>query len=132
MLPAETVARQIVQVLITYHMEQRSIIQSFDLSVLAQVQSLLPAGVRAALFESPCDYFKKTLAVGATYCSPHYSLIDKSLINKAHATGLRLVPWTVNHVSDWGRLLDWGVDGLITDYPRRLVQYLKERRLIGA
>jgi glycerophosphoryl diester phosphodiesterase len=32
--------------------------------------------------------------------------------------------WTVNEVEDMRRLLDWGVDGLITDYPERLIELL--------
>src|SRR5437899_1688164 len=36
-----------------------------------------------------------------------------------HAAAVRVVPWTVNEPDDWQRLLDWGVDGITTDYPDR-------------
>jgi glycerophosphoryl diester phosphodiesterase len=36
---------------------------------------------------------------------------------EAHTLSLRVVPWTVNHPDDMRRLLQWGVDGLITDRP---------------
>ena len=31
--------------------------------------------------------------------------------------GIKIIPWTVNKTEDMIRLRDWGVDGLITDYP---------------
>jgi glycerophosphoryl diester phosphodiesterase len=37
---------------------------------------------------------------------------------------LRILPWTVNDPGDMARLIDLGVDGLITDYPDRLRQVL--------
>jgi glycerophosphoryl diester phosphodiesterase len=38
-----------------------------------------------------------------------------------------VVPWTVNQPADMARLVDWGVDGLITDYPDRARAVLAER-----
>jgi glycerophosphoryl diester phosphodiesterase len=35
-----------------------------------------------------------------------------------------VLPWTVNDPDDWKRLLDWGVDGITTDYPDRLAEWL--------
>jgi len=39
------------------------------------------------------------------------------------------VPWTVNDPADMRRLIDWGVDGIITDYPDRLREVMGERGL---
>ena len=38
-----------------------------------------------------------------------------------------MVPWTVNEPAAWLRLLDWGVDGITTDYPDQLAAFLTER-----
>ena len=38
-----------------------------------------------------------------------------------------MVPWTINEPEDWMRLLDWGVDGITTDYPDRLATVLRAR-----
>jgi glycerophosphoryl diester phosphodiesterase len=40
---------------------------------------------------------------------------------------LRTIPWTVNDVPDMERLIDWGVDGLITDRPDRLRDVMRQR-----
>jgi glycerophosphoryl diester phosphodiesterase len=37
-----------------------------------------------------------------------------------------VIPWTVNDVPDMKRLIDWKVDGIITDYPDRLRQVMKD------
>ena len=34
--------------------------------------------------------------------------------------------WTVNEVEDMRRLIDWGVDGIITDYPSRLMELFEQ------
>jgi glycerophosphoryl diester phosphodiesterase len=41
-------------------------------------------------------------------------------VKEAHALGLAVLPWTINDPADMGRLIDMGVDGIVTDYPDRL------------
>ena len=41
-------------------------------------------------------------------------------MKEAKSLGLQVLPWTVNDPPDMERLIDWGVDGIITDYPDRL------------
>lgn len=44
-----------------------------------------------------------------------------------HAQGFKVVPWTANHKEQWNALIEMGVEGIITDYPRDLVCFLKEK-----
>jgi glycerophosphoryl diester phosphodiesterase len=48
-------------------------------------------------------------------------------VRGAHALNIPVHVWTVNGVADMQRLLDWDVDGIITDRPDRLAQVLHER-----
>lgn len=59
--------------------------------------------------------------------SPAYQQVTLELVKEAHALGLTVLPWTVDQRADMARLLDWGVDGLITDDPAILRDLLGER-----
>jgi glycerophosphoryl diester phosphodiesterase len=50
-------------------------------------------------------------------------------VQEAVALGLAVIPWTVNDRADMLRLIDAGVQGIITDYPDRLRQVMAERKL---
>jgi glycerophosphoryl diester phosphodiesterase len=42
--------------------------------------------------------------------------------------GIQLHPWTLNDEGDWKKAIQMGVDGIITDYPRKLISYLQLRK----
>jgi len=44
-------------------------------------------------------------------------IVTPEFIASAHDAGVSVIVWTVNHEADMRRLLEWGVDGLITDRP---------------
>lgn len=54
-------------------------------------------------------------------------VVDEKLVGAAHDAGLQVHVWTVNQTSEMERLLDMGVDGLITDRPDLLRDLLAER-----
>ena len=56
--------------------------------------------------------------------APEYRSVTKDQVETAHAQGLRVLPWTVNHTSDMWHMLDIGADGMITDRPDLLIQFL--------
>ncbi|MEM1215101.1 MAG: glycerophosphodiester phosphodiesterase family protein, partial [Bacteroidota bacterium] len=52
--------------------------------------------------------------------SPYYELLQPASVDSLHARGLQVIAWTVNDPAQMRRLLDLGVDGIITDYPDRI------------
>jgi glycerophosphoryl diester phosphodiesterase len=56
-------------------------------------------------------------AAGGKIWSPLYSDIDPHSVAEAHRLGLSVVVWTVNNPEDMLRLIDMGVDGIISDRP---------------
>ena len=55
-----------------------------------------------------------------------FDLTRKSLRKMAHKRGLHLYYWTVNDEGEMKRLIDLGVDGIMTDYPDRLLTLLND------
>jgi glycerophosphoryl diester phosphodiesterase len=66
-------------------------------------------------------------AAGGNVWAPNFNSIDEGAVRNAQRLGLHVIPWTVNGVADMRRLMDWGVDGIITDYPDRLRELMRER-----
>lgn len=66
-------------------------------------------------------------AAGCAAWSPLWRNLTPDLVVEAHGLGLAVVPWTVNEPADIERMLDLGVDGLITDYPDRARSILAKR-----
>jgi len=60
------------------------------------------------------------MTVGASIVSPAYALVDNVLVDRAHALGLKVVPWTINDPGAMRAQIAAGVDGIITDYPAEL------------
>jgi glycerophosphoryl diester phosphodiesterase len=54
-------------------------------------------------------------------------ILSPRLVRDFHRAGVLVHVWTVNEMADMTRLLDWGVDGLVTDHPDRLAELLHER-----
>ena len=54
-------------------------------------------------------------------------ILTPRLVRDFHRRGILVHVWTVNEESDMNRLLDWGVDGLVTDRPDRLAMILHQR-----
>ncbi|GAA4333811.1 glycerophosphodiester phosphodiesterase [Variovorax defluvii] len=59
--------------------------------------------------------------------SPAFNDLTAVQVQEARALGLKVLPWTVNERADMVRLLDWKVDGIITDDPAVLRDVLRER-----
>lgn len=64
---------------------------------------------------------------GVTTLSPSYDSLQRSTIDEAHRLGLEVVPWTCDDLAAAARLMDWGVDGLITNYPDQVRRLMTER-----
>jgi hypothetical protein len=65
---------------------------------------------------------------GGTVNDPGYvPFTTRAMVEEAHAVGMKVVPWTIDDPATMRKLIDDGVDGIITDYPDRLREVLAER-----
>ena len=68
------------------------------------------------MFELP----KLIKALGGSAWHPNYKDVNKEIIEISRNEGLPVNVWTVNKEQDMLRMIDYGVDGIMTDYPLKL------------
>jgi hypothetical protein len=111
-------------------MLSRTAVRSFDHRSVLCMRRMEPKLHGAVLVAYTAPVSPESICQAAdadTYC-PSFEFLDARQVEQAHAAGLKVMPWTVNEPADWARLVDWGVDGITTDYPDRLGTWLNKRR----
>jgi glycerophosphoryl diester phosphodiesterase len=99
----------------------RCIISSFNpvlLGRMARIDRSIPLGLLYAPdlpFGFRRGWPRYLLRLHALH--PHYEQVDPELLRKAHARGQQINTWTVNEPAEMRRLIDLGVDSIITDRP---------------
>ncbi len=103
----------------------RAVVLSFEPARLAAVRHLEPTLMTGYLFSwSSADVVKRALEVGARQLAPRGDLVTAELVAEARRADLQVVTWTVNEPAHMRALAAAGVDGIMTDYPDRLVAVL--------
>jgi len=97
----------------------RIVIQSFDFRVLRYWHKKYPDVRLAALIENTRSIKSNLASLGfkpAIY-SPYYKLLSEKDIKSLHKDNIKVIPWTVNDTDKMLQLVEWEIDGIITDYP---------------
>ena len=82
------------------------------------------AGVNPAVVSDPMI---GALMIGANVLSPNYGLVDgEAFVSRAHALGLKVIPWTIDDPETMRQQISFGADGIITNYPLLLRSVLAE------
>jgi glycerophosphoryl diester phosphodiesterase len=64
------------------------------------------------------------------YVIVHKALVTRRLVQLVQSAGKKIFAWTVNDKKSMLRLAGWGVDAIISDKPRVLMQTLQPSRLL--
>jgi glycerophosphoryl diester phosphodiesterase len=108
----------------------RTVVISFDAAILATVRKIEPTLMTALLYdgqiEKPLD---RALEIGARQLAIRGDLVTPWLLTAARKKDLQVVCWTVNHSAHMRLLMSAGVDGIMSDYPERLVATDKKAQL---
>ncbi len=125
--PAEFV-KLVIKEISDLGIKKRSCIQSFDPTVMVELNKQAPKVKNAFLVEN-MDSFESNLEklnFTPDIYSPYFKLVDETLVSKVHDKGMKLIPWTVNQKPEMEKLIELGVDGIITDYPNKILEIEKK------
>jgi glycerophosphoryl diester phosphodiesterase len=67
------------------------------------------------------------LRTGGSMRATRVTIVNERFVNDAHRLGLPVHVWTINDATEMQRLLDLGVDGIMTGHPEMLRDVLMER-----
>jgi glycerophosphoryl diester phosphodiesterase len=149
-LPPEAFARRVIAEIRKAGMEKRVMIQSFDWRTLQVVQKEAPE-IRTMYLTSPRTLApadgkpspwlagfapeqnggsvpRAVHAAGGRIWAPNQTYLTPLLLAEAKSLGLTVIPWTVNDPAMMAKLIDMGVDGIISDRPDLVQAALKKRR----
>ncbi|WP_079509138.1 glycerophosphodiester phosphodiesterase [Mesobacillus jeotgali] len=115
-----------------YELEGNIIIQSFSVESLRKIHDLdqsipliqlLSYYAPASISDSEVHKIRE-YAIGVGL---HFTAVNPAYIKKITDSGLLIVPYTVNEKEDMEMLIDWGVNGMFTNYPDRLNEVIRAR-----
>lgn len=121
--PAEFV-ELIMEVVNAKKVSKRVIIQSFDMRTLQYLHEKYPKIQTSLLIDEkePFEDYIEKLGFKPTIYSPYSVLVGKGLVDRCHAMGIKIIPWTVNSLKEIKYFMSLGVDGVITDFPNLMGQ----------
>jgi glycerophosphoryl diester phosphodiesterase len=105
--------------------ERGYVVSSFLPDVLMELKAL-SAVVPTGLICEKQRQLACWLKLPVDYVIAEKSLVKLGLVEDIHATGRKLLVWTVNDTKSMRWLVRWGVDGIISDDTRRLVRTLRQ------
>ncbi len=105
----------------------RAIVISFDAGILEGLRKIEPTLMTGLLFDGQIDRpLEKAVEVGARQLAVRGDLVTPALLTEAKKKDLQVVCWTVNQPAHMRLLIDAGVDGIMSDYPDRIVAAMKK------
>jgi len=127
--PQPPMEARLVEAVAAAGIRDRVVVQSFDEPGLRRVRALDPELRLAPLYrlEPRARLLSRLDAVAAYACAVglHHRTVDAVIVRRAHDLGLRVRAYTVNAPAEALRLVELGVDGLITDAPGRVSAALR-------
>jgi glycerophosphoryl diester phosphodiesterase len=115
---------KVVATALKQHQPQRFVVSSFLTEVVNAVHNE-DAGIPLGLICETRAQLRRWQELPVEFVMPHLELVGQNLITELQASGKKVLVWTVNAAEDMRRFAMWGVDGIISDNPKRLSRTLK-------
>lgn len=121
--PVQKYCDLVLQVIDKLDLEPHCQLQSFDLETLEYLHRIRPDLPLSFLVER--GTFRrnmKKLSFRPAVYSPKFSLLSANEVSQIHEGGMAVIPWTVNNEQDIQEMIKLGVDGIISDYPDKVLK----------
>jgi glycerophosphoryl diester phosphodiesterase len=106
---------------------QRAVIISFDPVILEALRRIEPTLMTGLIFSGQLENpLGRALEIGARQLAVQGDLVTPNLLVEAHKRDLQAVCWTINNPAHMRLLAAAGADGIMSDYPDRLLSALKK------
>jgi glycerophosphoryl diester phosphodiesterase len=103
------------------------VIISFDAAILAALRKIEPTLMTGLLYDGKIgNPFEKAVEIGARQIAVRGDLVTPNFLQQARKRDLQVVCWTVNSPAHMRLLASAGVDGIMSDYPDRLLAEVKK------
>ena len=108
--------------------EHNAVITSFDLKILQALQHQHSTFKRGLLIEDDIQHLAIEQALKYDCCQIGWmnQLATDDLLKATQQANLAISVWTVNDIERAKHLRDCGIDGLITDFPKMMLQHLTD------
>ncbi len=105
----------------------RAVVISFDASIVLSLRKIEPTLMTGLLYDGQVEKpIQKAVEIGARQLAVRGDLVSPALLAEARKKDLQVVCWTVNHPAHMRMLIAAGVDGIMSDYPDRLVAAVRK------
>ncbi|MFX1301092.1 MAG: glycerophosphodiester phosphodiesterase [Promethearchaeota archaeon] len=121
----ENIEEGVINLIREGELESHVVISSYQPSVLRRIHELNPNIQTALIFKTPlANFVQLTRDLGCSIIAPRFHLVSKELVEMSRQAGLVVYPWAVNAEEDLQRMMDLGVEVVITDEVPRMQQFL--------
>ncbi len=110
---------------------ERTTVQCFDVETLKYIHEKY-AEIDLVYLVLDTNTFNENISnlgfIPAVY-SPHFKLVTPELVEYGNLKQMKIIPWTVNEEEDIHAMINLNVDGIISDYPDKLIEIIESKEM---
>ena len=128
--PPDAVERQVVGLVKQKKAQDAVLISSFSADILKQISKMPDPPALALISSDPVDDHTIQLCkdINAFSWHPNQKIVTPDQVEKFRTAGLRIFPYSVDTQEDYSKMLDFKVDGVITDDPESARHWLEDKK----
>lgn len=131
------IEENVISIIIENNIESKTILKSFDPNVLERLRKLAPDIPLLYVYTFRLPWlgmiidrgitFGSIFNIDAEYLQPHRFFLSESFVKAAQSRGFKIISWGVNSEEDIIESLEYGVDGIETDYPDKVLKLVNKK-----